>query len=283
MIRRSFHASVSMSKKGTSSMEWLKRQHNDPYVHKCQADGYRARSAYKLIEMNEKYNSKLLVGPGAVVMECGAAPGAWTQVVAEAVNAGGNYNNQKKLPSGNYVAKMHYLFTDCIMVYGGGQCGFQRSTNVSPTYYNLGMVVGCDLLNIEPVPGAILLSQCDFTLKESQQRILGVLGAQERPKFDVVLSDMAPNASGQKQIDQDRILLLSYSALRFALLNSHKGSNFVTKVWAGPRVDNLVRDLKTFYSKVERVKPQASRKESGELYLVAQDFIGIEQKTTPDL
>lgn len=245
MIRRSFHASVSMSKKSTSSIEWLKRQHNDPYVRKCQADGYRARSAYKLIEMNEKYNSKLLIGPGAVVMECGAAPGAWTQVVAEAVNAGGNYNNQKKLPSG--------------------------------------MVVGCDLLNIEPVPGAILLSQCDFTLKESQQRILGVLGAQVRPRFDVVLSDMAPNASGQKQIDQDRILLLSYSALRFALLNSHKGSNFVTKVWAGPRVDNLVRDLKNFYSKVERVKPQASRKESGELYLVAQDFIGIEQKTTPDL
>jgi 23S rRNA (uridine2552-2'-O)-methyltransferase len=271
-----------MSKKSTSSIEWLKRQHNDPYVRKCQADGYRARSAYKLIEMNEKYNSKLLIGPGAVVMECGAAPGAWTQVVAEAVNAGGNYNNQKKLPSGNYVAKMHYLFTDCIEG-GGGECGFQRSTNVSLTYFNLGMVVGCDLLNIEPVPGAILLSQCDFTLKESQQRILGVLGAQVRPRFDVVLSDMAPNASGQKQIDQDRILLLSYSALRFALLNSHKGSNFVTKVWAGPRVDNLVRDLKNFYSKVERVKPQASRKESGELYLVAQDFIGIEQKTTPDL
>ena len=144
-------------------------------------------------------------------------------------------------------------------------------------YYNLGMVVGCDLLDIEPVPGAILFSKCDFTLKESQQRILGVLGAQVQPKFDVVLSDMAPNASGQKQMDQDRILHLSYSALRFALLHSYKGANFVTKVWTGPRVDNFISDLRKYYSKVERVKPQASRKESGEIYLVAQDFIGIQQ------
>ena len=274
MIRRCFHAGASMNKTSTSSREWMKRQHNDPYVRKCKADGYRARSAYKLIEMNEKYNSKLLCGPGAVVMECGAAPGAWTQVAAEAVNAGGNYNNQKKLPSGNYVAKMHYLLTELCTTY---------MQNVPPIYFNLGMVVGCDLLNIEPVPGAVLFSKCDFTLKENQLRILGVLGAQLRPKFDVVLSDMAPNASGQKEMDQDRILLLSYSALRFALLHSYKGSNFVTKVWAGPRVDNLVRDLNTFYSKVERVKPQASRKESGEIYLVAQDFIGIEQKSTPHL
>ena len=155
--------------------------------------------------------------------------------------------------------------------------------NVLPIYYNLGIVVGCDLLNIEPVPGAILFSQCDFTLKESQQRILGVLGEQVRLKFDVVLSDMAPNASGHKDMDHDRILHLSYSALRFALLHSNKESNFVTKVWAGPRVDNLARDLKTFYSKVDRVKPQASRKESGEIYLVAQDFIGIKQTTSPHL
>ena len=106
MIRRYFHTGVIMSKKGTSSLEWLKRQHNDPYVRKCVADGYRARSAYKLIEMNKKDESKLLGGPGAIVMECGAAPGAWTQVAAEAVNAGGNYNTKCKLPPGNYVSKI---------------------------------------------------------------------------------------------------------------------------------------------------------------------------------
>ena len=116
MIRRYFHAGVSMNKTGTSSKEWLKRQHNDPYVRKCKADGYRARSAYKLIEMNEKYGSKLLCGPGAVVMECGAAPGAWTQVAAKAVNAGGNYNNQKRLPSGKYGAKIRDVASDSVLI-----------------------------------------------------------------------------------------------------------------------------------------------------------------------
>ena len=140
------------------------------------------------------------------------------------------------------------------------------------------MVVGCDLLNIEPVPGAILFSQCDFTLKASQERILASLG-RERPRFDVVLSDMAPNVSGTKQIDQDRILHLSYSALRFALLNSYAGGNFVTKLFQGPSIDKFLKDLEKFYNKVERVKPGASRKESGEIYLVAQEFIGIKRKT----
>ena len=101
MFRRGFHTSSVMRKKGTSSTEWMKRHVNDAYVRKGQAEGYRARSAYKLIQMNDKYGGKLLGGPGAVVMECGAAPGAWTQVAAEAVNAGGNYDDTNKQHSGN--------------------------------------------------------------------------------------------------------------------------------------------------------------------------------------
>ena len=135
------------------------------------------------------------------------------------------------------------------------------------------MIVECDLLNIEPVPGANLFSQCDFTLEENQKQILKVC-----PCFNVILSDMAPNASGHKDMDQDRIILLSYSVLRFALFNSYKGSNFVTKVWEGPKVDNLLLDLKKYYNKVQKVKPKSSRKESGEIYLVAREFKGIMQK-----
>ena len=101
MIRRSLHASCCwVAKRDTSSTEWLKRQRNDPYVRKSRAEGYRARSAYKLIEMNQKYNGQLLGGPGANIMDCGAAPGAWTQVAAEAANAGGNYREEEKVPSG---------------------------------------------------------------------------------------------------------------------------------------------------------------------------------------
>ena len=78
-------------KSSNSSKEWLSRQRSDHYVKKRLADGYRARSAYKLIEMNEKYHGKLL-GPGSVVLECGAAPGAWTQVAVEEVNAKGQHH-----------------------------------------------------------------------------------------------------------------------------------------------------------------------------------------------
>ena len=101
MMKRYLHLSSRMRKKTTSSAMWLKRQHKDPYVQKRHEDEYRARSAYKLLEMDEKYEGKLLLGPGAIVMECGAAPGAWTQVAAQTVNAGGHYN--KKGPQGNNV------------------------------------------------------------------------------------------------------------------------------------------------------------------------------------
>ena len=83
MHRRAFHNCVSLYKGSNSSKEWLRRQRTDHYVAKRHAEGYRARSAYKLLEMNEKYNGTLLMGPGAVVLECGAAPGAWTQVAVD--------------------------------------------------------------------------------------------------------------------------------------------------------------------------------------------------------
>ena len=111
---------------------------------------------------------------------------------------------------------------------------------------------------------------------ENQEKILKVLGTNSL-RFDTVLSDMAPNASGQRQLDQDRIINLSYLALRFALLHSYKGANFVTKVWTGPGVDNLASDVQKYYTNFERVKPKSSRKESGEIYLVGRDFKGIKE------
>ena len=68
--------------KGSSSDAWLKRHVSDPYVARAQRDGYRARSAYKLIEINKNARPRLL-RPGDTVVECGAAPGAWTQVVGQ--------------------------------------------------------------------------------------------------------------------------------------------------------------------------------------------------------
>ena len=142
---------------------------------------------------------------------------------------------------------------------------------------SIGMVIGCDLLNMEPVPGAILFSNSDFTSNDTHAKIMQA-SKDVRSIFDVVLSDMAPNSSGQKDLDHDRIISLSYSVLRFALLNSSIGANLITKVWTGPKLENLLMDIEKFYNVVDRVKPNSSRKDSGEIYLIGRDFKGIKKK-----
>ena len=83
--RRSLKVRVRTAGKRTaSSTRWLERQLNDPYVARAQAEGYRARSAYKLIELDEKYS---LLGKGKRVVDLGAAPGGWSQVAAASVGS----------------------------------------------------------------------------------------------------------------------------------------------------------------------------------------------------
>ena len=81
--RRSLKVRVKTAKRRTaSSTRWLERQLNDPYVARAQAEGYRARSAYKLIEIDDRYH---LLAPGKRVVDLGAAPGGWSQVAAARV------------------------------------------------------------------------------------------------------------------------------------------------------------------------------------------------------
>ena len=72
--------------KSKSSQMWLKRQLNDPYIEKAKMSNYRCRSAYKLLEIDDKHK---LFKPGDIVIDCGAAPGSWSQVAVERVNATG--------------------------------------------------------------------------------------------------------------------------------------------------------------------------------------------------
>ena len=86
MIRRSLHASGCwVAKRDTSSTEWLKRQRNDPYVRKSRAEGYRARSAYKLIEMNQKFR---FLKNNTSLLDLGSSPGGWSQVASKNLTNG---------------------------------------------------------------------------------------------------------------------------------------------------------------------------------------------------
>lgn len=219
--------------KSKSSQDWLTRQLNDPYVKLAKQHQYRARSAFKLLEIDKRQR---LLRPGQVVVECGASPGAWTQVAVAAVNSLPHVGNKKQ-----------------------------------------GTVIGVDLQSIHPLAGATMLGGRDFTAPETQQQVLELLGGR---KVDIVLSDMAPRASGIKDLDHENIVSLAYAALSFAVFNSAVGGTFLCKIWEGFRMQQLVADIRSSYRTVKFVKPEASRTNSAEIFVIGKDFFQAQQNVT---
>lgn len=208
-----------------SSTLWLERQLNDPYVKRAQAEGYRGRAAYKILELDDKY--RFLV-PGARVVDLGCAPGGWCQVAAQRVNALGEKSGKK-----------------------------------------IGRVIGLDLREIEPVPGAET-HVLDFLDDDADTIVKGWLNG----TADVVMSDMAAASSGHKQTDHLRIMALCEAAAYFAFDVLNPGGTFVAKVLAGGAETELQALLKQKFTKVANVKPPASRSDSSEKFVVATGFRG---------
>ncbi len=131
-----------------------------------------------------------------------------------------------------------------------------------------GTVVGIDLLEMDPIPGAITL-QGDFTEPEMQARLAGLMAD---GKADIVLSDMAPNTTGHAATDHIRIMALAEQALAFAADTLAEGGHFVAKVFQGGSERQMLAEMKRSFSAVRHAKPPSSRKESSELYVVASGF-----------
>lgn len=112
----------------------------------------------------------------------------------------------------------------------------------------------------------------DFTQAASQQTLKNAIGDRN---VNCVLSDMAPNATGIRMLDQESIVNLCYAVLRFALIMSAPQANLVVKVWDNGDVVRLEKDILRFYEKVKRVKPHSSRSDSAEHFLVARNFRGL--------
>uniref|UniRef100_A0A0K8VUB2 rRNA methyltransferase 2, mitochondrial n=1 Tax=Bactrocera latifrons TaxID=174628 RepID=A0A0K8VUB2_BACLA len=212
-----------------SSQEWLTRQLADPYVEKAKMMNLRCRSAFKLIEIDDRFK---ILKPGDTVLDCGAAPGSWTQVAVDRTNANGTKEGNKK-----------------------------------------GAVFSIDLLHFHAVTGATIFGGMDFTTAIAQQRLREALADRQ---VNCVLSDMAPNATGVRMLDQENIMGLSYSVMRFALAISAINAHLVVKLWANGDVSKLENDLGRFYEHVKRVKPESSRSDSAELFLVARQYKGMD-------
>lgn len=132
-----------------------------------------------------------------------------------------------------------------------------------------GRVVGIDLLPVEPLPGATFL-ELDFLDEDAPRRLRELLGG----PADVVLSDMAANATGHKATDHLRIVALAEAAAEFARAVLAPGGAFLAKVLQGGTEGALLADLKRDFAQVRHVKPAASRADSAELYVLATGFRG---------
>jgi 23S rRNA (uridine2552-2'-O)-methyltransferase len=133
-----------------------------------------------------------------------------------------------------------------------------------------GKVIGIDLLPFDPITGAEII-ELDFMDESAPDRLKALLGG----GADVVLSDMAASATGHAQTDHLKIIALAEAALAFASEVLSPGGTFITKVLAGGATNELLEPLKRDFVTVRHVKPEASRKESAEIYVVAQGFRGL--------
>lgn len=191
--------------------DWRKQQSQDQYFRKAKSEGYRARSAYKLLEINQKFH---LIRSGMTILDLGAAPGSWSQVASKLVG-------------------------------------------------KTGRVVAVDLQPMDPLPGVHAI-QGDITQADCLARIASALvgGA------DVVLSDVAPQASGISLVDHARSIELASASLLIALRFLHKGGAFVVKVFQGEDFNQYVAQVRQHFQTVRVFRPQASRRESGEHFVI---------------
>jgi 23S rRNA (uridine2552-2'-O)-methyltransferase len=132
-----------------------------------------------------------------------------------------------------------------------------------------GRVIALDILDFKPMTGVEFL-KLDFLDATAPDRLKEMLGG----KADVVLSDMAANATGHRQTDHLRIMALAEAAVHFAREVLDKGGSFLCKVLQGGTETALLAELKRDFATVKHVKPPASRTDSAELYLLARGFRG---------
>ena len=197
-------------KKNKISKNWVNKQRRDTYVRQSKVDGYRARSAYKLIEIDEKF--KIFKG-GLSVVDIGAAPGSWSQYASKIVKNG--------------------------------------------------RLISIDLKKMDPIFNCIQI-QGDFTENDTQVEIKKILNV----KADVVMSDMAVNTTGIKNLDSIQTGELCKDAMFFAKDILKENGYFISKIFMGETFNEIVTDGKKFLREVKVFKPKSSRKDSKESFII---------------
>ncbi len=201
-------------KKNKISKNWVNKQRRDIYVRQSKLDGYRARSVYKLIEINEKFK---IFKSGISVIDIGAAPGSWTQYVSKIVKNG--------------------------------------------------TIISIDIKKMEKVESTIQI-EGDFTEINTQNKIKKILN---KP-MDVIISDMAVNTTGIKNIDAIQTGELCKEAMKFSKTIISKKGIFISKIFMGSSFNEIVALGKKIFKEVKVFKPKSSRKDSKEIFIICKNL-----------
>jgi 23S rRNA (uridine2552-2'-O)-methyltransferase len=194
---------------------WYRELKGEAYYRKAKREGYRARSAYKLRQINNKYR---IIKKGDVVIDLGAAPGGWSQIAVEL----------------------------------GAE------------------VIAVDIAPLQTIKG-VQFVQGDITEETTVQRILKIVD-----KADAVLSDIAPNLTGNYGMDQARSVWLAQNALKVAEQVLTSGGDMVCKVFMGEEYPDFLNEVRQQFRMVRAFSPKASRKHSSETYVIAKNFTGCQ-------
>ena len=192
------------------SKDWLNRQKNDFYVKKARKHGYLSRAAYKLIEIDKKFN---ILKETNTLFEFGAAPGGWSQVALE----------------------------------------------INPKI----QITAIDLLELKINHPQITFYKEDF-LQFNFDKL--------KKNFDLILSDIAPNTTGHKSTDHLRLSSMLFDIIDTLDQVMIKGGVFVTKIWKGSEEREMINILKKKFNEVSYFKPDSSRKDSVEIFIIAKNF-----------
>ena len=216
--------------KNKFNKNWLHDHVNDPYVKLAQKEGYRARAAYKLSEIDEQDH---LIKAGMTVVDLGSAPGSWSQYIRNRLV------QLRKHPTPETAGKPD------------------------------GCIIAIDLLPMEPVADVTFI-QGDFREEEGLRALEAALPPEANGKVDLVLSDMAPNLSGVGVADAARMANLAELALDFAKDHLKPDGALLIKCFHGSGYSQIVEAFKGVFKTVSPRKPKASRDKSSETFLLGR-------------
>ncbi len=201
-------------KKNKISKNWINKQKKDIYIIESKKQGYRSRSAFKLIEIDQKFN---FLSNTKLFLDLGSAPGGWSQVAS------------KKVKNGR--------------------------------------ILSVDIKEMLPISNVIFLKG-DFTNLETQNNIINFFNTQ----VDAVVSDMAPNTTGNKELDSIKTGNLCLNALEFSCKILNFKGVFISKIFMGSVFKEIEIQAKKLFKVVSFFKPKSSRKESKEIYIFCKNL-----------